>query len=261
MENKLARFGFGMPFADLEGGPLTGGSIARNAARIEAAGFSSIWTFDALGRGFLLPDPLTSLALAAAATQHVTLGTGIFQLPIRSMPDVASRVLTLANEIGDRLVLGVGPGSTAADFDLFEADYDTRFERFEHQLAELQSFLTTGESDGRQLAPGPPKARVTIGFAGWRGGWIERAASAHAPWIASGTHADDAALADGLARYRARGGPRAIVTNVQLADGVEAAAERARHLAELGFDDVVLADHTPSPDRFESLADALFRDR
>lgn len=246
-----------MPFSDLAGGPLTSGSIARNATTIETAGFGSIWTFDALGRGFLLPDPITSLAVAGSVTANVGLGTGILQLPIRAMPDVASRVLSLAAEVGDRLVLGVGPGSTAADFELFEAQYESRFDTFEVKLAELRSFVTTGVCDGRTLSPTTPSTKVTIGLAGWRGGWIERAASEGAPWIASGHYADDAALAEGLSRYRDGGGTRAIVTNVQLADGPGPAAARGQHLASIGFDDVVFADMTPSLERVSELASAL----
>ncbi len=249
-------FGLALPIADLEGGPLTSGSIARNARLIEAAGFSSIWTFDAMGRGFLLPDPLTSLAIAASVTDHLTVGTGILQLTHRSMPDVASRVLTMATELGDRFVLGVGPGSTRKDFTLFGSDFASRFETFEDKLAELRSFLETGQAAGRVLAPTPPNATVSIALAGWRGAMIERAAAEGCGWIASGFHASDDELSDGLDRYRAAGGRRAVVTNVRAAE-LSAAVERAHHLAAMGFDDVVLMDPTLSADRLAELVDGL----
>lgn len=249
-------FGFALPFADLEGGPLRTGSLARNAQQVEAAGFSSIWAFDAMGRGFLLPDPLVALTAAAVATEQITIGTGILQLPLRSMADLASRVLAIAAEVDDRLLLGVGPGSTADDFALVGADYSARFETFERKLAELRSFLTTGAHEGRLLSPRTPSVAVSLGLAGWRGSMIERAASEHVAWIASGFHASDDELADGLSRYRNAGGARAVVTNVQLAE-VDAGVERARRLHDLGFDDVVVMDPTPSTERLAALADRL----
>ena len=250
-------FGLALPFVDLEGGPLRPGSIAGNARRIEEAGFGSIWTFDAMGRGFLLPDPLESLAIVGSATERLTVGTGILQLPHRSMVDVASRVLTLARELGDRLVLGVGPGSTKDDFTLTGADYRHRFECFEEKLAELESFVGSGAVGERRLSPKPPGLDVAIGLAGWRGSMIERAAERGSAWIASGFHASDDELAAGIERFRGAGGGRAVVTNVQAGKEIGPVVERAARLGALGFDDVVVMDPTPSADRLVDLSDQL----
>lgn len=56
------RLGAALPIADLSGGSLKPGSMARAAKIIERLGYSSIWSFDAVGRGFMLPDPLMGLA-------------------------------------------------------------------------------------------------------------------------------------------------------------------------------------------------------
>ena len=63
------KLGVVLPFGEPDGSPLAVGGLAAGARRIEAAGFDSAWVFDALGRGFLLPDPLAALATAAAATE------------------------------------------------------------------------------------------------------------------------------------------------------------------------------------------------
>ena len=78
------RLGFALPFADLAGGPLQLGSWADAARTAEGLGYSSVWTFDAIGRGFMLPDPLMALAAAGAATERLELGTGIMQLAGRA---------------------------------------------------------------------------------------------------------------------------------------------------------------------------------
>ncbi|MDH3681444.1 MAG: LLM class flavin-dependent oxidoreductase [Acidimicrobiia bacterium] len=248
------RLGASLPIAALGGGPLTAASLADGARLIERLGYRSIWVFDAVGRGFMLPDPLLALAVAATVTNQVELGTGVLQLPIRATPDLAHRILTLHLVAGDRLLLGVGPGSTRVDFEVFGGDYEQRFSRFEEQLGELREWLATGSSGDHSLTPWPAvSGGPALYLAGWRGRWVERAATESAGWIASAAYADDDALADGIARFRHAGGRRAIVTNVQIADDLDPGLDRLHRLADLGFDDAIVVDRTPSEDRLAEL--------
>lgn len=254
------RLGCALPLGSLDGGPLGPDSIADSAAAIETVGYSSLWTFDAVGRGFMLPEPLMALSIAATATERIELGTGIMQLPIRGAADVAHRALTLSLVAPGRVLFGVGPGSTEADFVAFDGDYSTRFSRFEEQWAELQSFVRTGSVGERHLSPWPAVGDgPSLALAGWRGRWVTRAATEADAWIASAFHADDEALADGLARYRAAGGERAVVTNVQTAGEIDGAVERARRLGEMGFDDVVVFDMTASRGRLAEIYEGVHR--
>jgi alkanesulfonate monooxygenase SsuD/methylene tetrahydromethanopterin reductase-like flavin-dependent oxidoreductase (luciferase family) len=246
------------PVGGGEPGPST---LADNARLLERLGYRSLWVFDAVGRGFLLPDPLMALTVAATVTgPRVELGTGVLQLPIRNPAEVAHRALTLHLLAGDRLLLGVGPGSTATDFATFsgpdglEAAFDQRFERFDRQLAELRDWLGTGAHGDHRLGPEP----VGVGgpkllLAGWRGRWVERAAVESDGWIASGTYADDDTLADAIGRFRRSGGTRAIVTNLRVEADPGPMIERLGRLAEMGFDDAVVVDPTPSEERFSRL--------
>ena len=253
------RLGCALAPVRLGGGPLGPGTIEEWGRTAEQLGYSSLWTFDAVGRGFMLSEPLISLALAASATEQLELATGIMQLPIRGAADVAHRALTLEAVAPGRVLLGVGPGSTAADFHAFGGDYASRFERFESQWAELRGFVRGGSVGDRELSPWPSIGDgPALALAGWRGGWVERAAVEADAWIASGFHADDDTLADGLARYRAAGGQRAVVTNVQTADGIDAAVECIRKLGAMGFDDVVVVDFAASRDRLTDIHRGVF---
>ncbi len=251
------RLGAALTGAPIGGGGPGPGTIADAARRLEAIGFRSLWVFDAVGRGFMLPDPLQALTTAAAVTSPaVELGTGVLQLPIRNPAEVAHRVLSLRMESGPRVLLGVGPGSTADDFTAFAspdgvgASYHDRFGRFERQLAELRSFLTSGEHEGRRLSPWPSvTGGLELYLAGWRGRWVERAATEAAGWIASGVYADDQALAEAIARFRRFGGRRAIVTNLQVGDDPGPTIERLHRLAAMGFDDAVVLDPAPTEER------------
>lgn len=258
------RLGSALPASGLDGGPLAANDLATAARAIESAGYDSIWVFDAVGRGFMLPDPFMALTAAASVTERVELATGIAQLPIRNVAEVAHRVFTLELLAPGRVLLGVGPGSTEADFVAFGVSpgYDQRFATFDNQYVELRQWLANGsrsESGGDgALSPWPQTlAATTLALAGWRGRWVERAAKEASAWIASAVYADNDTLADAIGRYREAGGKRAVVTNIQVQQDPGPALERLHQLHELGFDDAVLFDLAPNPDRFGQLIEAF----
>jgi alkanesulfonate monooxygenase SsuD/methylene tetrahydromethanopterin reductase-like flavin-dependent oxidoreductase (luciferase family) len=255
----VTRFGIALPGAG--GAALAPDGIAAAAREIEAAGFESAWVFDAIGRGWLMPDPLTALAIAGTVTRTIELGTGILQVPLRNPVELAQRVLTTHLASGGRVRLGVGAGSTSADFAALGLDFGTRFRRLDESLT-LMRRLWAGERVGDAalgpvwpaVAGGPP---VLIGS--WAGSrWIVRAAKEFDGWVGSGARSTWGLLRQGIARFRDLGGRRAVVTNVvvDLAQATpspagpddpfdlkcppEVARERLHHLCALGFDDVVL---------------------
>ncbi len=248
------RLGIALPFTDLSGGPLRSDSQIRAAKTIEQLGYSSIWTFDAVGRGFMLPDPLMALAVAASGTTNIELGTGIMQLPIRNVAEVVHRLFSLEVLAPGRVLFGVGPGSTRDDFEAFGGDYSGRFAEFDRQWRELRSFVGEGAADGRDLHPWPQVlGKPTLMLAGWRGQWVERAAAEALGWIASGARVDDHQLAGALARFREAGGRRAIVTTIGVGADVGPTIDRLHLLAGMGFDDAVVYDLDASVDRLAAV--------
>ena len=257
----MSRVGLSLPGGGASGAGLAPTGLANAARQIEAAGFASAWVFDAIGRGWLLPDPLTALAVAATVTSKIELGTGIFQVPLRHPVELAQRVLTTHLVSGGRLLFGVGSGSTASDFAALGLDFPSRFRRLDESLTIMRR-LWAGESvDGVSLAPvwtaaaGGP--RLFVGS--WAGSkWIVRAAQEFDGWIGSGARSTWGLLRQGIERFRGLGGKRAIVTNVVVdleqktasPDGADHPADlkcppdvaraRVQRLRELGFDDIVL---------------------
>ncbi len=241
------RLGVTMARLSPDGGPLTGEALIAGARLVERAGFDSLWCFDAIGRGFILPDPLIAVSVAAAATERLTVGTCILQVPLRRPVELAHRILTASLVCGNRLLLGVGAGSTRADFEAVGLDYDTRMQQFADALATMRRLWSGEQVGAASLTPWPATLggpKLLIGS--WSGQqWIPRAAKSFA------------ALAEGIRRYRTAGGARAIVTNIavdldqpttdlddtapfHLRCDRAAAAERLRRLADLGFDDAIL---------------------
>ena len=260
------RLGAIIGLSNAQGASLEPGDLAEVARTIERQGFDSAWVFDAVGRGFLLPDPLSALAVAATVTGHIELGTGVLQVPIRPTFDIAQRAATTALVSGGRLLLGIGSGSTAEDFAACEADYERRMATFARRGVELRALLRGEDVQGRNLHPwaslgqGPP---VLIGS--WAGSrWIERAATEFDGWVGSAAKTSWAILSEGITRFRAAGGIRAVATNIAVdlnvandhAPGendpvtlrctpVQAVA-RLHRLRDLGFDDAVLVVSRPN---------------
>ena len=257
----MTRFGIALPSGGPGAGPITATTLADAARAIEAAGFTSAWAFDSIGRGWLHADPLMALAVAATVTRDLEVGTGVLQVPLRNPVELAQRVLTAHVIAGGRLLLGVGAGSTAADFEALGLDFAARFRRLDESLAIMRRLWAGETVNGASLGPIWPAAlggpKVLIGS--WAGSkWIVRAAREFDGWVGSGARSSCRALREGITRFRDLGGKRAIVTNVRVdleaatasPDGPDdpfdlrcppaIARARLQELVSLGYDDVVL---------------------
>ncbi len=272
------RLGLILPFLQPDGRQPSGMHFSDSARLIEQIGFDSLWCFDAIGRGSLLPDPLIALSVAAAVTQRIEVGTCILQVPLRQPVELAHRILTAHAICQGRLLLGVGAGSTKTDFDAIGLDYPSRMRDFEAALPVMRGLWRGEQVGAANLTPwdsvigGPP---LLIGS--WGGQrWIPRAAQEFDGWIASGAKTSYNTLAEGVKRYRDAGGKRAIVTNIavdlQAADASldddepfhlrcspQAASERLQRLVELGFDDAILVHGTVGEAEMQAMRALLVR--
>src|SRR5258708_14012011 len=203
------RLGLALPNATPDGHPLTGAALIAGARAVERAGFDSLWCFDSIGRGFMIPDPVIGGSVAATATERLTLGTGILQVPLRRPVELAHRILTAHLICGGRLLLGVGAGSTKADFDAVGVDFETRMPQFEEALAVMRR-LWRGEKVGEaQLDPWPAALggpKLLIGS--WAGSrWIPRAPKDFDGWIGSGPRGSGVGPRGGVKALRQAGRP------------------------------------------------------
>ena len=238
--------------------------MADYARRIEAAGFPGIWVGDSMGRGRPTLDPLTALAALAAVTERVELGIGVLQVPLRHPIELAHRVQSVNALAGGRLVLGVGSGSTRADFELLGLDYDHRFRTFRNSLDIMRRVWRGEPLDGGTLSVwpgcegGPP---VLIGA--WRSPrWINFAAKEFQGWTPSGRFSSWDDLEHGMRLYREAGGTNAVLANVAvdlqnrpesaeiaaatdvaLVCPPEEARRRLKRMQDLGFEEVLLVSH------------------
>ena len=229
--------------------------LADRARRYADAGFTSLWAASSIGRGVFMTDPFVALSVAAAVTRDVELGTGIVQVPLHHPVELAHRVLSLVEVCGNRLIMGVGAGSSETDFAALQRDYSGRLDALHRDLAPLRGLLRTGAWGEVSLnpVPGPPPP---IFYGTW-GGDIERAAREFDGWIASARFRGAGELESRLRRYRAAGGRRAIVTTIMVSAGSDLGSLRARlqQYADYGFDDAVIMfmPGAPDPERVRAL--------
>jgi alkanesulfonate monooxygenase SsuD/methylene tetrahydromethanopterin reductase-like flavin-dependent oxidoreductase (luciferase family) len=245
-----------------DGNPLDAAGVMARARAVEAADLDGIWMGDALGdlKSQQRPDPLMWLLVAAAATERIHVGTCILIVPLRHPVELAQRLITMHALTRGRFHAGVGTGSEWENYAALGVDFDTRFKILGEHLA-LMKRLFNGERVGHAFINpwlsthgGPP---ILIG-AYASGIWVKRAARDYEGWVASAGRTNVKTLEDGIKRFKDAGGGRAVVCSVffdltapntplqddapfNLRCGPEAAAERLNRLAELGFDEVILA--------------------
>jgi alkanesulfonate monooxygenase SsuD/methylene tetrahydromethanopterin reductase-like flavin-dependent oxidoreductase (luciferase family) len=253
--------------------------IAQYAQAIEASGFPGIWVGDSLGRGRPTVDPLVALAALAAVTRRVELGVAVLQVPLRHPVELAHRVQSVQALSANRLRLGVGSGSTRADFELLGHDYDSRFRTLRSSLETMRR-VWRGEATGTGgtlpawpgCEGGPP-----ILMGAWRSPrWITYAAQACQGWTPSGRYSSWEDLEAGMRIYREAGGTNAVLANVaidlgdrpgsaelgrlahvSLIGSREEAGRRLKRIEQIGFDEVLLVSHAGVLDDIERARDLL----
>ena len=246
------------------------------ARRVEEAGFSGLWVTDSFGRGSATLDPVVALGALAAATRKIELGTCVLQVPVRHPVELAHRLQSLHALSHDRLRLGLGSGSTKADFDLVGADFEQRFKTLMSSLDIMRRAWRGEALEGGVLTPWPgTEGGPQIMLGAWRNKrWITYAAEHCDGWIASGLYGSWEDLEAGIRRYREAGGKRAILANVivdlhdrpeiaeraraatiTLIGGADEARRRWERIKAIGFDDVLCVSPVEALEDIERIRD------
>jgi alkanesulfonate monooxygenase SsuD/methylene tetrahydromethanopterin reductase-like flavin-dependent oxidoreductase (luciferase family) len=196
-------YGAHLPQVDLAGrrwdvGAL--GSYARTAGRL---GFRAVSANDHLTFRRPWLDGVVALASIVAASGDLTLATTVALPVVRGPAQLAKAAAALDIVSGGRLMLGVGPGSSRADYALAGVGFEERWPRFEAAVHELRSHLTGDDPTVPALEPrpdrpgGPP---IYIGSWGSPAG-LRRVARLGDGWLASAYNTTPAQVAAGRAEH------------------------------------------------------------
>jgi probable F420-dependent oxidoreductase len=179
--------------------PLPGITLAAHEEHVkaaEAAGYTDLWTGETAG-----PDGFTPLALSAAWTERMRLGTGIVGVFQRGPALLAQEAAALASASDGRFVLGIGSSSDR----IVEGWNGIPFEKPLSKVRETLDFLDAALA-GERTATGfkleaPPAAPVPVVLAALRGKMlelaVERAAGAFTNFLPLGGLPKVAAQLDG----------------------------------------------------------------
>lgn len=152
------RFGITLPFA--------GVTLADSEALIrqaERVGYDDLWSGDTNG-----PDGFTPLALAAAWTERMRLGTGIVSVFTRGPAVLAQHAAALADASGGRFVLGLGASSDVIVSRWNQIPFERPLARVRATVESLRAPLAGERGPGGFRLETPPAAPVPIYLAALR---------------------------------------------------------------------------------------------
>jgi probable F420-dependent oxidoreductase len=181
------KIGLALPhyeFSSPDGAPVSWERLADTTRTAESLGFDSVWVSDHFffslqryggpAEPYGTPEPLTALAMLAAVTERVRLGTLVLSAGFRHPALLAKAAATIDLLSGGRLDLGLGAGWYEDEYRAFGYEFgDTgyRFELLEETLVVLGLLFGEGPAtwEGRHFRlheafarpdpaqkPGPP---------------------------------------------------------------------------------------------------------
>jgi alkanesulfonate monooxygenase SsuD/methylene tetrahydromethanopterin reductase-like flavin-dependent oxidoreductase (luciferase family) len=213
-------------------------------------------------------DPLTTLAGVAGVTERIGLATTILLLPARNEVLVAKQAAVVDQLSGGRLILGIAQGGREDDFELLDAEFEGRSERFERQVARIREIwrgARDSDHDYGAVGPAPVQDPAPPIWAGaMQPKAIERAARVADGFI-FGT-AGSEAMTQFAPRIReafgTQGKPDAVVAGlayVGVGDDAQKALDEATHhvvryYGQLWTEPADLIHHGPVPKIAEEIA-------
>ena len=179
-------YGAHLPLADLGSG-FSLRALQEYASAAAALGYTHLCANDHLVFSRPWLDGPTALAAVVDRSGDMTLATTVSLPVIRGPAVLATTVTALQLLSGGRVVAGVGPGSSAADYALLGVPFEERWSRFDDALRRLRTVL-----DG-----------IPVWVASWGSpAGLRRAARLGDGWIASAYNASPEQFAERLRTLR-----------------------------------------------------------
>jgi alkanesulfonate monooxygenase SsuD/methylene tetrahydromethanopterin reductase-like flavin-dependent oxidoreductase (luciferase family) len=157
--------------------------LAELCRQAEAAGADSLWATDHLFWPHPIDEPMTTLAVAAAATSRATLGTCVLQLPLRQPAAVAKQAAALQLLSGGRFVLGLGVGSHPEEYERAGVDFHRRGRLMDEGVSRLHSAWWGDPARPSDYGQEPAAPRVPVWFGGSSPAARRRAAAEGDGWV------------------------------------------------------------------------------
>ena len=202
--------GIHLPLIDFDG---EGFSYRRLAETVDAArecGFAAISANDHFLFSAPWLDGLTALAAVVERSGEMKLVTTLALAVLRGPVPLAKSLSALDILSGGRMIAGVGPGSSRADYEAVRVPFEERWQRFDEAVGLLKALLQPGTAadsgtyyatPAEGLSPSPQQRR---GVPLWIGSWgspagLRRVARLGDGWLASAYNTTPEAFAAAMA--------------------------------------------------------------
>jgi alkanesulfonate monooxygenase SsuD/methylene tetrahydromethanopterin reductase-like flavin-dependent oxidoreductase (luciferase family) len=233
--------GVHLPLIDFGG---EGFSYRRLAETVDAArecGFAAVSANDHFLFSAPWLDGPTALTAVAERSGGMKLMTTLALVTLRGPAPLAKALSALDILSGGRVIAGLGPGSSRADYEAVGVPFEERWQRFDEAVRLIKAMLQPGPDGGAAAGRLLPPPRQSRGIPLWMGSWgsqagLRRVARLGDGWLASaynttpdGFAANMKVLGGELARQQRPPGefPNALVTMWTWITGSRSDAERA----------------------------------
>jgi alkanesulfonate monooxygenase SsuD/methylene tetrahydromethanopterin reductase-like flavin-dependent oxidoreductase (luciferase family) len=206
------QYGAHLPLIDFHGRGWRRETLPAYAGTARQLGYGAIATNDHLVFQRPWLDGIVALASVVEASGDLELATTV-SLPVVRGPAVLAKAAAALDIVsGGRLVLGVGAGSSARDYDCVGLRFDERWPRFAESVRALRAELTAGTPpfEGRfystyALQPQPDRpGGPPIWIASWgSNAGLRRVARLGDGWLASAYNSTPAQVADARGKLAA----------------------------------------------------------
>ena len=179
--------GVHLPLMQFGDEPLSAQRIRDTVDAARDCGFAAVTANDHLVFQTPWLDGPAALASVIERSGEMALATTVALAVVRGPVPLAKALAAIDVLSGGRLIAGVGPGSSAADYAVQGIPFDERWKRFDEAVAVLRALLRGETAAGVQLAPAPVQPG---GVPVWIGSWgsdagLARVARLGDGWLAS----------------------------------------------------------------------------
>jgi len=233
--------GVHLPLIDFGGEGLSHRRLAEAVDAARECRFAAVSANDHFFFSAPWLDGLTALAAVAERSGAMKLMTSLALVTLRGPVPLAKTLSALDILSGGRVIAGLGPGSSRADYAAVDVPFEQRWQRFDAAVRLIRAMLQPGSAGGDPAGGLLPPPRQARGIPLWIGSWgsqagLRRVACLGDGWLASaynttpeGFAANMKVLRSELERQQRPPGdfPNALVTMWTWITGSRSDAERA----------------------------------
>jgi alkanesulfonate monooxygenase SsuD/methylene tetrahydromethanopterin reductase-like flavin-dependent oxidoreductase (luciferase family) len=200
--------GVHLPQLDFDGEGLSLSRVIRTVETARELGFAAVSANDHFVYQRPWLDGPTALACAIEHSGEMSLVTSIALAGLRGPVPLAKTLAALDLLSGGRVVAGLGPGSSAADYAAMGVSFEERWPRFDEAITLLRAALRGGPPQVQPrffaMPEGELLPRAPSGVPLWIGSWgsaagLRRVVRLGDGWMASAYNTDPDTFAAGLA--------------------------------------------------------------